>query len=520
MIHRRLFSRYLVLGACLICSVSQAQVRMPALFTDHMVLQREKSLPIWGFAQPGESVTVTFGKQSQTAITDPHGKWRVTLNAMPAGGPFDMTVAGSNTIRITDILIGEVWLCSGQSNMEQGIRFTLGKNWDQLKQMNHPRLRLFLVNKTVANTVQEDVDAQWKACTEKTIMEGGWGGFSAVGYYFGKRLLDELDVPIGLIESSVGGTPIEVWMAQSELEAEPDAKSLLNKWAVKVRQYKPEVAQKRYEQALAKWEEQTQNAKEQGKKAPDKPEAPTPPNLSGWYPSTRYNTMIAPLIPYTMRGINWYQGYANRFDTDAYRSMFHRLIKSWRTAWNEPDMPFNFVQHAPLHVRRTSEKDLLAHLREAQTSALDLPHTAMVVILDVADPRYIHYGNKKPVGERLANLALAQTYGKSDIQPQSPQFDKMTVEGDQAIIHFKYAKDGLTTHENQPVGGFVIAGDDQHFIKATALIMGDTIKVHANEIAKPVAVRYAWANTPEDANVINTQGLPVAPFRTDDWPLK
>jgi sialate O-acetylesterase len=304
------------------------------------------------------------------------------------------------------------------------------------------------------------------------------------------------------------------------LEAEPDAKSLLNKWAVKVRQYKPDVAQARYEQALAKWEEQSKNAKEQGKKAPDKPEAPTPPNLSGWYPSTRYNTMIAPLIPYGIRGMLWYQGYANRWDTPVYRSLFHRLIKSWRASWNESNMPFYFVQHARLRGRGPSETHMLPRLREVQASALELPNTSMVVTLDCADPRYIHSSNKTTIGHRLANLALAQIYGKTDTQPQSPQYDHMTVEADRAIIHFKYAKDGLTTHENQPVGGFMIAGDDQRFVKAIAQIKGDTIQVHAASITKPVAVRYAWDDNPEEANLFNAQNLPAAPFRTDAWPLK
>lgn len=522
MIFRRLFSCCLLLVICLVNSAVLAEVRLPALFTDHMVLQREKPIPIWGFAQSGESVTVTLNKQSQTVTADANGKWCVTLNAMPAGGPFEMTAAGNNTIHVTDILIGEVWLCSGQSNMEQGIRFTLGKNWGQLKKMNHPRMRLFLVNKTVANTPQDDVDAQWKPCTGKTIMQGGWGGFSAVGYHFGKRLLNELDVPIGLIQSSVGGTPIEVWMADSELQAEPAAKKLMKKWAAKVRQYKPHIAKARYEKALLKWEGKAQNAKKQGKKVPSKPKSPTPPNLTGWYPSTRYNTMIAPLIPYAMRGVIWYQGYANRFSTDTYRSLFPRLIKSWRTSWDEPDLPFYFVQHASFNFRNVNEdkKNLLANLRDAQASALDLPHTSMVVTLDVSDPRYIHYGNKKPVGHRLANLALAQLYGKSDIQPQSPQYDHMTVQADRVIIHFKHAKDGLTTRDHQSTGGFVIAGADQHFLKATAVIQKDSVLVSAPSITKPVAVRYAWDNNPAHANLLNKQNLPAAPFRTDAWPLK
>tara|TARA_Y100001954_G_C15796033_1_gene597658 strand:- start:334 stop:1866 length:1533 start_codon:yes stop_codon:yes gene_type:complete len=504
----------------LMVSTGYAEVRMPAVFSDHMVLQRDQPIAVWGFADPSESVTVTLNKQTQTTTANRDGKWRVTFTAMKAGGPFEMTVKAQNTLNISDILIGEVWLCSGQSNMEQGIRFTLGKNWKQLKEMNHPRMRLLLIPNTLSNTPQDDVKAQWKLCSEKTILQDGWGGFSAVGYHFGKVLLDELDVPVGLIQSSVGGTPIEVWMSDADVKAVPEAKPILDKWATKVRQYKPQYAQKRYEKALAQWQVKAKASEKQGKKTPPKPQTPTPPNLQSWYPSTRYNTMIWPIIPYCMRGILWYQGYANRHNTVAYQSMFHRLIHSWRQSWGKPDLPFYFVQHSPLKTKKQSDTDLLANLREAQASALDLPNTAMVVTLDVADPRWIHYGNKKPVGQRLANIALKQTYGKTNLQPYSPLYDHLSTQNDQTVIHFKHADHGLMTTDNKPVGGFEIAGSDQQFVPVTADIDGSTVRIKHTQINKPVSIRYAWDNNPKDANLFGKNGLPVAPFRTDNWLLK
>ncbi|HCD32906.1 MAG TPA: hypothetical protein DER01_10910 [Phycisphaerales bacterium] len=243
MTHCHWFTGFMLSILGLMVSTGYAEVRMPAVFSDHMVLQRDQPIAVWGFADPSESVTVTLNKQTQTTTANRDGKWRVTFTAMKAGGPFEMTVKAQNTLNISDILIGEVWLCSGQSNMEQGIRFTLGKNWKQLKEMNHPRMRLLLIPNTLSNTPQDDVKAQWKLCSEKTILQDGWGGFSAVGYHFGKVLLDELDVPVGLIQSSVGGTPIEVWMSDADVKAVPEAKPILDKWATKVRQYKPQYAQ-------------------------------------------------------------------------------------------------------------------------------------------------------------------------------------------------------------------------------------------------------------------------------------
>jgi sialate O-acetylesterase len=359
-------------------------------------------------------------------------------------------------------------------------------------------------------------------CSPKTIAEIGWRGFSAIGYFFGRELRRELNVPVGMIQSAIGGTPIEVWMDRQMLESTPAASGILREWDQKVKHYNPQRAQERYEEALAKWEQQVEQAKAQGQSPPPAPKEPVPPTREPWYPSSRYNAMIAPLAPYAMRGVLWYQGYSSRFRAAEYHTLFPLLIRSWRELWGQPELPFYFVQHANFAARgKEADRRLLAAIREAQTSGLSEPNTGMVVAIDLGDSRYLHYADKLPVAQRLAAWALAKTYGRTDIVCESPLFREAAAEGGRILVRFDHVFEGLKTRDGQAISGFQIAGADRRFHPAQAQITApDTVAVWSDAVPQPQAVRYAWSDDPHDANLCNSANLPAAPFRTTDrWPL-
>jgi sialate O-acetylesterase len=500
----------LVLGVLLtVALTAEAAVKPHALFSNNTVLQQGMKVPVWGTADPGEKVTVTF--QGQTvSTTAENGKWIVVLNPLKAGGPLEMTIAGKNTIAIKNVLVGEVWVCSGQSNMAMQVIRT--ENAEQaIAESANPKIRLFTVPHAGADEPQRDVNGKWSECGPQTV-----GMFSAAGYFFGKDLQKKLDVPIGLINSSVGGTPAESWTSREMLASRPETKPILEGYARALQLY-PE-AQKRHEAAMAKWKAEAAAARKRGekfaKRAPYEPMGPKNPKRPGGL----YYAMISPLQPYAIRGAIWYQGEANAGRAWQYRTLFPLMIENWRTDWKQGDFPFLFVQLAPyMKITDQPADSNWAELRDAQLYTTQASqNTAMAVITDVGDENDIHPKKKQPVGERLALGALALAYGQK-IEYFGPVYKSQEIKDGTAVLRFDHLGGGLVT-KGDKLTGFTIAGADGKFVNAEAKIVGDMVVVSSPQVSTPVAVRFGWANYPL-GNLWNKAGLPASPFRTDDFPL-
>jgi len=638
---------------------TRAEVRLPAVISDNMVLQQGMKVRIWGSANPGEHVTVTFDKKSSHATADAKGHWQVFIGPLKAGGPFELTVKGDSVLNVKNVLVGEVWICSGQSNMEWPLVNTIGGE-QAVAEANYPEIRLFKVEHNTAASPLTDVQGHWVVTTPDEAAH-----FSAVGYFFGRELHQRLKVPVGLIDSSWGGTPAEAWTSREALLSSSDLKPILDRYESSLNAL-PQ-AKEAYAQALAQWEEknlyldagnkgealgyadpaapvadwsrmdlpkqletagllidgavwfrkvlelpESWSAKElvinlppiddhdvtyfngtkigaTGRETPNsymvprkyvvpaslvhpvrnviavrvfdsageggfsrgamsigpkgaadseavslrgvwnyKVEQALEPKHPDWgtrpeaigvsnqnNPSVLYNAMIAPLVPFAIRGAIWYQGEANAGRAYQYRTLFPVMIRDWRKAWGSV-FPFYFVQLASWHANKAlpDESDW-AELREAQTMTLREPQTGMAVTIDIGDENDIHPRNKLDVGRRLAALALADTYAQK-VTASGPLFDSFSVEGPRVRIRFKYGA-GLKTIDGSALKGFSIAGDDRRFVWADARLDGDTVIVSSPTVSKPVAVRYGWADNPI-VNLYNKAGLPASPFRTDDWP--
>lgn len=646
----------LVIGLLFICGNALAQpatsVRLPAIFSDHMVVQRDVPVVMWGWADPGGSVTVSMGQTEASTRVGSDGTWRVELPPVPAGGPYEIRVVGSDTLTFKDVLAGEVWIGSGQSNMEWPLASV--NNADQeIAAARYPQIRLFTVERAVSPRPEVDVVSEgWKVTSPETV-----GGFSAVAYFFGRELHQELGVPIGLINSSWGGTVAEAWTSREALRQIPDFHEVLERvehladsidlinqdfderlaaWTQKVAAedvgfkdstpwYQPELDEASWEEMDVPilWEsaglpgfdgvvwyrktfeltpeqaggdltlhlgpiddidstwvngvpvgstsiynrariypieagilmpgrntitvrvidtgggggffgrpdEMALTAGEDAsdmvvslagpwkyKVALDFTALPPPPvrmSLENT-PTTLFNAMIAPLTPYPIQGVIWYQGESNAGRAYQYRKLFPTLIDDWRSQWDNVDMPFLFVQLANFMAvqKEPVEPSEWAELREAQSRTLSLPRTAMAVTIDIGEADDIHPRNKQDVGRRLALAALAKVYGRG-VEYSGPVYRLMRREGSTAHIVFDHAE-GLHAREGE-VKGFAIAGPDRRFVAANARIEGNTVIVSSPEVAEPVAVRYGWANNPV-VNLYNAAGLPASPFRTDDWP--
>jgi sialate O-acetylesterase len=459
----RLCLSVLVIFAALVCNVLEAGVKLPAVIGDNMVLQRDQPLPIWGWADKGEEVTVAIAGQTQSAKAGEDGRWKVTLDKLKVGEPLEMTVKGSSgeEIKVKNVLVGEVWLCSGQSNMEMGVGMCNNAN-EEIAAADYPRIRLYMVANTKAAEPADDVKAAWTPCSPQTVAAGGWGGFSAAAYYFGRQLHKELGVPVGLIDATWGGTPAEFWTSRKALEADPALKSLV-----------------------------------QGES------------------SCLYNGMLAPLIPFGIRGAIWYQGESNVPQAYRYRTLFPAMIRNWRTDWAQGDLAFGFVQLAPFRYDY-ADPTCWAELCEAQSMTLkNTPNTGMAVTVDISDIKDIHPKNKQDVGRRLALWALAKVYGKEMVF-SGPVYKSMAVEGGKVRLEFDHVGGGLISRDGKPLSDFTVAGADQIFKPATAEIDGGSVIVSCTEVAEPAAVRFGWRDdaTP---NLSNKEGLPAGPFRTDSW---
>lgn len=492
-------------------ATAAADVKLPALISDNMVLQQGRQVAIWGWADAGEQVTVSLGEQKETATADSSGQWKVELGPLKKGGPFEMTVAGKNTLTIHNVLVGEVWVCSGQSNMEFAVWnhgvFGGAKNADQeVAAANYPLLRLFLVKKTVAGKPQSDVQGQWVVASPTTV-----GSFSAVGYFFGRDLHQAMKFPVGMIASSWGGTEAEAWTSDAAIEADSDLKVVADSWRQRIADF-PHVLEQ-YEQKLTDWEKAAEDAESSGKVALDIPAPPKDPRSHPWRDSGLWNGMIAPLTPSAIAGVIWYQGESNAEFAYQYRKVFATMIEQWRSSWGEGDFPFLFVQLASF-APGGKYPDAWAVLRESQDKTLALPKTGMAVAIDIGEPNDIHPKNKQEVGRRLALAAEGVAYGRK-IEYVGPTFKSLHEDKGTLRLRFTHTAGGLVVR-GPSLLGFEIAGEDQQFSPAEAKIEGNEVVLTSAHVVKPVAARYAWSNYPK-CNLYNKLGLPAPPFRTDAW---
>ena len=490
-----------------------ADVKLPALIGDNMVLQQGRQAAIWGTADAGEQVTVTLGSQKQSATADANGQWKVQLGPLTKGGPFEMTIAGKNTVTIHNVLVGEVWVCSGQSNMEMPVGVN-SQGWsagvlnfeEEIARANYPMLRLFMVKKVVAGKPQTDVQGQWVAASPATV-----GNFSAAGYFFGRDLFRAINSPVGMIESSWGGTEAEAWTDDATLEADPELKVVADSWRQRIAEF-PHVLEQ-YQQKLGDWEKSAEQAEANGQIAVPMPDAPKDPRSHPWRDSGLWNAMMAPLTPYAIEGAIWYQGESNAEFAYQYRKVFSTMIQQWRNSWGEGDFPFLFVQLANF-VPGGQSSDSWAVLRESQEKTLALPKTGMAVAVDIGESHNIHPRNKQEVGRRLALAAEGIAYGRK-VEYMGPSFRSFHADGGTLRVRFTHVDGGLVVRGPHLVG-FEIAGQDQQFFPAEAKVEGTEVLLTSSRVSNPVAARYAWANDPK-CNLYNSVGLPAPPFRTDDW---
>jgi sialate O-acetylesterase len=462
---------------------ARADVKLPAIFADHMVLQQKTEAPVWGWADADEEVTVSLGEAKTTTKAGADGKWKVKIATPAAGGPHELLVKGKNEIKLTDVLVGEVWLASGQSNMEWTVRASSNAT-DEIKAGNHPHIRMIKVGRNPSEKPLEDFEfvpipkdatSGWAIASPETVAY-----FSAVGFYFARKLNAELGVPVGIVSTNWGGTMADAWTSREALEADPE-------WFGPI----------------------LERSKEFKKDNPNQA-------------SVLYNSMIAPLVPLAIRGAIWYQGESNVSRAEQYSKLFPAMIADWRKAFGQGDYPFLFVQLAPYQYGRgqnVSNTGQLAELWDAQLKTLSAsPNTGMAVTTDITTIGDIHPPNKQDVGLRLALWALGTTYGKQDLVYSGPLYDSMAVEDSKIRITFKHVGGGLVAHGDKPLSHFQIAGEDQKFVPAEAKIDGETIVVSSPDVPKPVAVRFAWDDIAEP-NLLNKAGLPASPFRTDSFPM-
>ncbi|MBN8456994.1 MAG: 9-O-acetylesterase [Verrucomicrobia bacterium] len=518
----RLFGMAVLIG--LGTTPSHAEIRLPKIFGSHMVLQQGKPVILWGWSNPGETVTTQLGAGKQSTVANDKGEWKLSLPAMNAGGPHAIRISGTNEILLDDVMIGEVWLCSGQSNMEMGMKkFHISPQ--EIAAANYPGIRLMLVENKWTPRPQTDIGGVWKVCTPETIAEGGWDGFSATAYYFGREIHQTLGVAVGLIDADWGGTRIESWTPPEGFAAVPALKDESDK--VQLADPKSEAYQQCLQQALGRldqWYQTARAAMLSGQSPPPAPNLPDemrgPQDLQ--HATALYNGMIHPLVPFPIRGAIWYQGESNMGDGMRYAERMKALVTGWRKVWNQGDFPFYFVQIAP-YLYGDKKPETEPEIWEAQTAAAnDIPNAGMAVINDVGDLRDIHPQDKRTVGHRLALLALAKTYGKNGIIHSGPVFKSLKAEGRQLRVEFDHAHGGLVTRDGKVPDWFeIIDADEGGFVKAEARISGNCVVLSAPGVNSPIAMRFAWSQiaTP---NLMNGKGLPAGAFRAaleseNDW---
>lgn len=491
----------------------QADVKLPALFTDHMVLQQGQSNRVWGWADAGETIKVSIADQAHEATAGGDGKWMVSLKELPVGGPLTLTVEGKNKVAIEDVLVGEVWICSGQSNMQWSVNQSTDAELTKLT-AKFPQIRLISVPQVGTQEPQHDFKGAWQVCSPETV-----GEFSGVGFFFGRKLHLALGVPVGLIDDAWGGSACEAWIKRDILAADPQYQPLLERWkGIEESANKPETLA-RFEQQVQDWEAAVAAAKAAGKPAPRRPTDPRSLLTGNARPGNIYNGVLKPTIGYGIRGAIWYQGESNAGRAYQYRELFPLMIKSWRDEWGQGDFPFYYVQLADFMAEKTEPgESAWAELREAQTLTLSkLPNVGQAVIIDIGEGKDIHPRNKVDVGHRLARWALAKDYG-IEVAYRSPEYASMEQQGSKIVLKFAHVGKGFRPFDVADPVGFAIAGEDKKWVWAQAKLVGrDAIEVSNPEVPNPVAVRYGWADNPV-CNMYTEEGLPLTPFRTDDWP--
>jgi sialate O-acetylesterase len=480
-------------------SVAQAELKLPPMFSDNMVLQREQPVRIWGWDNDGVPVVVKFRGQT-VKTTTANLAWQLALKPLKPGGPDTLTISTpTQTITYTNVLVGDVWVCSGQSNMEWPLKSAFNPEPD-LASATNSRIRLFKVPKSRTDTPTSVIKSAWEVCTPQ-----GAEGFSAVGYYFGRDLERDLNVPIGLIGTYWGGTPAESWMSRDALEINPRyVKEILEPSSAAVTNWK---------KSLEAWQKEKAEAEKAGtafnKRAPGQP----------WGGFELYNGMIAPLLPFTIKGAIWYQGESNSGRAEQYRTLFADMIRNWRRDWGQGDFPFLLVQLAPFKdIQSQPGESSWAELREAQLLATQvLPKVGMAVITDVGEEKDIHPRKKQPVGARLALAARSLGHGQK-VAYSGPVYRSSKTDGNRIVLRFDHVGKGLEARDGE-LKGFAVCGEDRKWVWAKAeILLDNTIAVSSPEVAQPVAVRFGWADFPV-VNLWNKDGLPATPFRTDDFPL-
>jgi sialate O-acetylesterase len=512
----------LLAAALLVAPAAHAAVRLPKVIGPHMVLQRDRPVVLWGWADPGERVTASAGGASVAVTADDKGAWRATLPAMKASAtPVPVSVAGSNTIALDDVLVGDVWLCSGQSNMEFGL--TMAQNGAAaVAEANDPGIRLMKVGKSWKPTPQDDIAGQWQACAPASVSAGGWGGFSAVGYFFGRELHKELGVPIGLIDATWGGTRIESWTPPQGFSAVPALATEYQRLLLGT------PGTPAHDRQLAEaidhvdaWVGTARRAVADHAQPPPVPAVPAgllgPDNVQA--ATALYNGMIHPICPFGIRGAIWYQGESNEAEGALYTERMRALVGGWRSVWGQADLPFYYVQIAPY--KYGGKPSALPEFWAAQAAAeASIPNTGMVVINDIGNPTNIHPTDKLDVGHRLAARALEGTYGRADVVGRSPTFKSMAAEGASLRVTFDHVGTGLASRDGKPLTWFEIAdADSGGFRPAAAAIDGASVLLTAGGVKSPSAVRFAWGMLAAP-NLMNSAGLPASAFRAGTIPVR
>ena len=509
--HLRIFFCTLAL-ALIVPTALFADVELCNAFTDHMVLQRNQQNPVWGWDAPGTKITVSIAGQKHETKTNADGRWDLKLSAMKAGGPHILTISGSSDVTIQDVLVGEVWVCSGQSNMAFSVSSANDPDLESLT-AKYPQIRFLSVPNRASQNHEKNFNGAWSVCTPETVKS-----FSAVGYFYGRQLHQTLGVPIGLIDNAWGGSAAEAWIRRDLVDNDKQYEVLSKRWKGVEATYDHEKATQQYQARLKKWQAAVAKAKAAKKPAPNRPRAPRNPLTGNSRLGNLYGGCLHPIIGYGIKGAIWYQGESNAGRAYQYRHIFPLMIQNWRDDWKQGDFSFYWVSLADFN-REAPEPggSTWAELREAQTMTLSLPNSGEAIITDLGESDDIHPKNKLDVAKRLARLALVQDYGYK-IVGRSPRYLSNSIKDGKMTVKFQDIGDGLDTFDVREPIGFTIAGKDQKFVHAQAKITGnDTIVVWSDEIKEPVSVRYAWANNPV-CNVQNKTGLPVTPFRTDDWP--
>ena len=486
------------------------RIQNPFLPTDSAEDPRNK---VWGKADPGEAVTVTLGGQTHSTTAAADGSWHVFLDPVQEyGGPHTLTVKGKNTVAFDDVLIGEVWVCAGQSNMQWSLDQVNDSDLEKVA-AKFPNIRLVSVPQVGTQEPQWNFNGKWQVCSPETV-----SGFSAVGYLFGKQLHHTLGVPVGLINNAWGGSAAEAWVKREKLAATEKLKPLHDRGVTMEEGLAAAAAE--FETKLADWKAAAEKAKAEGQPAPNQPINPDGQMRGNARPGNIHSGVLTPSIGYGIKGAIWYQGESNAGRAYQYRELFPFMIKSWREEWGLGEFPFYWVQLADFGGEKAAPAESnWAELREAQTMTMTvLPNTGEAVIIDIGEGKDIHPKNKQDVARRLARWALAETYKVPGITARSPLYKSMEKQGSKIVLSFDHATGGWRPFDVAELIGFTIAGADRKFVVAKAVVLGDgRIEVWSETVGDPVAVRYAWADNPV-CNMYSAAGLPLTPFRTDDFP--